>query len=818
MAIPKRVIEKLVERDSFSDLLPYISYEDGIYLLSDGSLGFIFEINPLLEIGSDTHRIITGLYNAEFLPPMSTIQWHVFASHNIYPILENWKQRRKNSFGDSERFTEERIKFYIREIRDLLGIPARDFRFLVSVKISQHENLRKGFREFLRGGDIDFGEWEKYIEDVRKIRESVKGILESAFLFPEDLSSSSLIHLLTEFLNPAHDLSRLFPYSEKEEIRRRQIIDYSTKIRVAENGIYLNEHVLKSLTPRFYPEVWSMHDFDELFGSALQALRQIPCYFFLSANFYVLDRERAKASLTAKASVIKHQSFGFLTQFIPRLRLKAENFDVIVQAFENGETVVKGYLNLFIRGENMESAERLKEVASGAWRAKNFELQEDRFIMFPLLLHSLPLGLDPHQDRFIKRAKTIPASAAGTLTPCAFDWRGTREGPLIFFSRRGQTMTFDFFRSATNYNATIFAMSGSGKSFLTSEIISNYLREGAVVFVIDIGRSYEKLCRFLEGDFLVFSEDSNISLNPFSGVEDIEEDMELLKPLLCEMASPSKAMSDLEKSYIERAIKEVWEEKGRNTEIDDVVRKLETMEDPYHRAEDIARMLYPFSRSGQYGKFFQGRANITFEKSLTVIELEELKGKKELQSVVLLLMIYHIGRTMYLGERGRKKLAVIDEAWDLLGGQATADFISHGYRRARKYNGAFISITQSLLDFYRAGSVGEAIIENSAWMLMLRQKGESLEEIKKGKKLLLSGYFEELVESLTTVPGKYSEVFIYGGEQGMGLGRFIVDPFSYWLYTTKADEVALLSRFIKEGLSLESAIEKCIELSKRNGF
>jgi conjugal transfer ATP-binding protein TraC len=280
------------------------------------------------------------------------------------------------------------------------------------------------------------------------------------------------------------------------------------------------------------------------------------------------------------------------------------------------------------------------------------------------------------------------------------------------------------------------------------------------------------------------------------------------------MASPSKAMSDLEKSYIERAIKEVWEEKGRNTEIDDVVRKLETMEDPYHRAEDIARMLYPFSRSGQYGKFFQGRANITFEKSLTVIELEELKGKKELQSVVLLLMIYHIGRTMYLGERGRKKLAVIDEAWDLLGGQATADFISHGYRRARKYNGAFISITQSLLDFYRAGSVGEAIIENSAWMLMLRQKGESLEEIKKGKKLLLSGYFEELVESLTTVPGKYSEVFIYGGEQGMGLGRFIVDPFSYWLYTTKADEVALLSRFIKEGLSLESAIEKCIELSK----
>ena len=813
MAILKRVIEKLVERDSFSDLLPYIAYEDGIYLLSDGSLGFIFEINPLLEIGSDTHRIITGLYNGEFFPPMSTIQWHVFASENIYPKLEGWKEKRRKLMESDERFTEERIKFYTQEIRDLLGIPARDFRFLVSVKIPQHESLRKGFREFLRGGDIDFEEWEKYLDNVRKIKESVKGILESAFLFPEDCPPSSLIYLLRELFNSERDLSRMFPYSVKEEIRR-QIIDYSTKIGVTESGIYLGEHVLKSLTPRFYPEVWGMHEVHELFGSSIHSLREIPCYFFMSANFYVLDRNKAKAHLTAKASLIKHQSFGFLTQFIPRLRLKAENFDVIIQAFENGESVVKGYLNFFIRGKNLESAEHFREVVGGVWRAKNFELREDRYIMLPLFLHSLPLGLDPMQDRFIKRAKTMQASAAGTLTPCSFDWKGRGDGPLIFFSRRGQIITFDFFRSATNYNAVIFAMSGSGKSFLTSEIISSYLRQGAVIFVIDIGRSYEKLSRFLGGDFLVFSEDSNISLNPFSEVEDIEEEMELLKPLLSQMASPSKPLSDLEKSYIEKAIKEVWDEKGKDAEIDDVVRKLEYMEDPYHRAEDIARMLYPFSRGGQYGRFFRGRANVAFRKPLTVVELEELKGKKELQSVVLLLMIYHIGRAMYLGERGKKKLAIIDEAWDLLGGQSTADFISHGYRRARKYNGAFISITQSLLDFYRAGSVGEAIIENSAWMLMLRQKGESLEEIKKGGKLLISGYFSELVESLVTVPGKYSEVFIYGGEQGMGLGRFVVDPFSYWLYTTKADEVSLLNRFIKEGLSLEGAIEKCIELSK----
>ena len=78
------------------------------------------------------------------------------------------------------------------------------------------------------------------------------------------------------------------------------------------------------------------------------------------------------------------------------------------------------------------------------------------------------------------------------------------------------------------------------------------------------------------------------------------------------------------------------------------------------------------------------------------------------------MIIWHIEREMYLGGRERRKLAIIDEAWDLLGGGFSGEFIAHGYRRARKYNGAFVSVTQSLLDFYRAGDLGESVLENSA--------------------------------------------------------------------------------------------------------
>ena len=101
MAVAQKKLQETVKRESFSDWLPYVAYEDGLYLLLDGSLGFIFEVNPLLEAGSDTHKIISRLYNSEFFPTASTIQWHVFASERIWPQLETWKKRRSTSF---ERF------------------------------------------------------------------------------------------------------------------------------------------------------------------------------------------------------------------------------------------------------------------------------------------------------------------------------------------------------------------------------------------------------------------------------------------------------------------------------------------------------------------------------------------------------------------------------------------------------------------------------------------------------------------------------------------------------------------------------------------
>ncbi|ORP14430.1 hypothetical protein B7943_12470, partial [Vibrio cholerae] len=76
-------------------------------------------------------------------------------------------------------------------------------------------------------------------------------------------------------------------------------------------------------------------------------------------------------------------------------------------------------------------------------------------------------------------------------------------------------------------------------------------------------------------------------------------------------------------------------------------------------------------------------------------ELEELKGRKHLQQVVLLQLIYQIQQEMYLGERDRRKIVFIDEAWDLLTQGDVGKFIETGYRRFRKYGGSAVTVTQS---------------------------------------------------------------------------------------------------------------------------
>ena len=159
---------------------------------------------------------------------------------------------------------------------------------------------------------------------------------------------------------------------------------------------------------------------------------------------------------------------------------------------------------------------------------------------------------------------------------------------------------------------------------------------------------------------------------------------------------------------------------------------------------------------------------------------------------------------MYLGDRSRKKVVIIDEAWDLLKEGEVSVFMEHAYRKFRKYGGSVLIATQSINDLYE-NAVGRAIAENSASMYLLGQTEETVESVKKSGRLSLSEGGFNILKSVHTIAGVYSEIFIRSNA-GVGVGRLVVSDFHKLLYSTDPNDVAELKEQTDRGLSVDEAV------------
>ena len=173
-----------------------------------------------------------------------------------------------------------------------------------------------------------------------------------------------------------------------------------------------------------------------------------------------------------------------------------------------------------------------------------------------------------------------------------------------------------------------------------------------------------------------------------------------------------------------------------------------------------------------------------------------------------LIIMLRIQQEMYLGERNRRKICVIDEAWDLMSGGQATKFIETGYRRVRKYGGAFLTATQAVNDYYK-NPAAQAAWENSDWVFMLRQKDESIEQLKASGRFSVSERLGRVLRSIRTRHGEYSEVYIHMPGGG-AVGRLIVDSYTAKVYSTKAEEVHAVNQLVARGYSLADAVEELV--------
>ncbi len=106
------------------------------------------------------------------------------------------------------------------------------------------------------------------------------------------------------------------------------------------------------------------------------------------------------------------------------------------------------------------------------------------------------------------------------------------------------------------------------------------------------------------------------------------------------------------------------------------------------RLLDLAAPLQSWCKEGVYGRFMQGKCQLTLDDDFVVFELSEVKNYKPLQQQVLLVIMFLAANRMYFKNQHKavqKTALVLDEAWSFLEAQAIREFVAGVARRARKY-------------------------------------------------------------------------------------------------------------------------------------
>ncbi len=141
--------------------------------------------------------------------------------------------------------------------------------------------------------------------------------------------------------------------------------------------------------------------------------------------------------------------------------------------------------------------------------------------------------------------------------------------------------------------------------------------------------------------------------------------------------------------------------------------------------------------------------------------------------------------------------------------------INEGYRRARKYNGSFMIITQSILDLDSFGEVGRVINGNSAFKIYL--ESSDFDQARKQGLIEYDDFVLQLLKSVKSNPPKYSEVF-FDTPFGLDVARLVVNDYDYFIYTSKPAEIAVIETMVKNGLSYHQAILEMVARRVQDGL
>jgi conjugal transfer ATP-binding protein TraC len=309
---------------------------------------------------------------------------------------------------------------------------------------------------------------------------------------------------------------------------------------------------------------------------------------------------------------------------------------------------------------------------------------------------------------------------------------------------------FDRF-SLENGNSVVFAKSGAGKSFTVKLEALRSMMMGTEIFIIDPENEYEKMCDAVAGAYVRLSLNSATRINPFDlpRVVDTDEadnalrsNLITLHGLLRLMMGGAQAqmlqaggsgmvvpaLSPVEESDLDAALIETYAKAGITNDPLTHTSPPPTIADLYDTllhmggtGPQLAQRLRKYT-TGTFAGIFSQPSNIDINNPLVVFNIRDLED--ELRPVAMYIVLNYIWNKTKSDLK--RRILIVDEAWQLMKYEDSANFMFSLAKRARKYNLGITTITQDVEDFM-GSRMGRAIVANASMQFLLKQSPSAVD-------------------------------------------------------------------------------------------
>jgi type IV secretory pathway VirB4 component len=301
---------------------------------------------------------------------------------------------------------------------------------------------------------------------------------------------------------------------------------------------------------------------------------------------------------------------------------------------------------------------------------------------------------------------------------------------------------FDRF-SLENGNSVVFAKSGAGKSFTVKLEALRSMMFGTDIFIVDPENEYQKMCDAVGGAYVRLSLNSATRINPFDlpQVVDKEEGDNALRSNLITLhgllrlmmggaqaqmqsggAAMMPALSPTEEADLDAALIETYAKAGITNDPLTHASIPPTISDLYDTllhmggsGPQLAQRLRKYT-SGTFAGIFSQQSNVNVNNPMVVFNIRDLED--ELRPVAMYIVLNYIWNKTKSDKK--RRILIVDEAWQLMKYEDSANFLFSLAKRARKYNLGVTTITQDVEDFM-SSRMGRAIVANASMQMLLKQ-------------------------------------------------------------------------------------------------